>query len=81
MIADTGNGPDPMLDMGPYERQIESIVCPADTDGNGAVDVDDLVRVILGWGSNGDDNNSDVDGSGVVDVDDLVAVILAWGTC
>ena len=25
--------------------------CPADTNGNGAVDVDDLIAIILGWGA------------------------------
>ncbi|MHC5005120.1 MAG: hypothetical protein ACYTJ0_18595, partial [Planctomycetota bacterium] len=53
--------------------------CDADIDGNGVVDVDDLVTVILAWGT--DDAAADVDGNGVVDVDDMVAVILAWGAC
>ncbi len=55
--------------------------CLGDTDGNGAVDVDDLVAVILDWGTDGVANGTDIDGSGLVDVDDLVAVILAWGQC
>jgi hypothetical protein len=54
--------------------------CPADTDDDGDVDVDDLVAVILAWG---DCTNcaADVNGSTVVDVDDLIAVILGWGAC
>ncbi|MHC5005161.1 MAG: EF-hand domain-containing protein, partial [Planctomycetota bacterium] len=57
--------------------------CPADVDGTGAVDVDDLVAVILAWGPCGVPEGcaADVDGSGFIDVDDLVAVILAWGPC
>jgi uncharacterized membrane protein len=57
--------------------------CPADTDGSGGVDVDDLVTVILGWGACAPpaDCPGDVNDSGAVDVDDLVAVILAWGPC
>jgi hypothetical protein len=57
--------------------------CPADTDNSGAVDVDDLVAVILGWGECPAKGGcpADVDDSGVVDVDDLVAVILGWGAC
>jgi hypothetical protein len=55
--------------------------CPADTDGGGEVNVDDLVAVILAWGTDGAGLNADVDGSGIVDVDDLVAVIIAWGPC
>jgi probable HAF family extracellular repeat protein len=51
-------------------------VAPADIDASGAVNVDDLIAVILAWGS--DDPVADIDGDGVVEVDDLVAVILAW---
>jgi hypothetical protein len=47
--------------------------------GNGAVDVDDLILVILSWGQT--DVPADINGSGVVDVDDLIAVILNWGPC
>jgi hypothetical protein len=54
--------------------------CPADTDGSGAVDVDDLVAVILAWGPCVE-CPADIDDSGTVDVDDLVAVILGWGPC
>jgi hypothetical protein len=54
--------------------------CPADVDGSGEVDVDDLVTVILQWGTDGADGG-DVDGSGEVDVDDIVAVVLDWGAC
>ena len=36
---------------GPYIDNLSwNVVCPADVDGSGVVDVDDLVRVILGWG-------------------------------
>jgi subtilisin-like proprotein convertase family protein len=55
--------------------------CPEDIDNSGAVDVDDLVAVILGWGPCGKSCPADIDDSGAVDVDDLVAVILAWGPC
>jgi YVTN family beta-propeller protein len=60
--------------------------CPADVDGSGSVDVDDLVAVILGWGACADcvpptDCPADTDGNCAVDVDDLVAVILGWGAC
>jgi hypothetical protein len=55
--------------------------CPADTDGNGAVDVDDLLDAILDWGTDGSLNNSDVTHDGIVNVDDLIAIILSWGPC
>ncbi len=53
--------------------------CPSDIDGNGAVDVTDLVIVITTWNQVG--GSGDVNGDGTVDVLDLVEVILAWGPC
>jgi len=51
--------------------------CPADTDGNGVVDVIDLLAVIDGWGT----DSSDMNGDGTTDVLDLLAVIDGWGDC
>ncbi|MHC4908638.1 MAG: dockerin type I domain-containing protein [Planctomycetota bacterium] len=53
--------------------------CTGDVNIDGVVDVQDLVEVILQWGSPG--GPADVNGDGIVDVQDLVEVILAWGTC
>jgi hypothetical protein len=55
--------------------------CVGDTNNSGAVDVDDLVAVILAWGPCPAPCGADVNNSGTVDVDDLVGVILAWGPC
>jgi hypothetical protein len=55
--------------------------CPADTNGDGVVDVNDLIAVALGWGTDGSQNNSDLDDDGVVGVDDLLLVITGWGVC
>jgi hypothetical protein len=53
---------------------------PADVNGDGVVDVDDLVLVVLTWGPcQGSPCPGDVNDDGQVDVDDLIAVILAWG--
>jgi hypothetical protein len=82
-VTDTGSGTPPIVDMGAYERQI-AVACVGDTNDSGAVDVDDLVAVILAWGDCPKPPAScdaDVNDSGTVDVDDLVAVILAWGPC
>jgi DNA-binding beta-propeller fold protein YncE len=49
--------------------------------GNGIVNVEDLVAVVLAWGECPIPCSADVDGSGTVDVQDLVVVILAWGPC
>jgi hypothetical protein len=57
----------------------EPLPCPADIDGSGGVNVDDLLAVIAGWGGTG--GPADIDADGDVDVDDLLAVIGAWGDC
>jgi hypothetical protein len=52
-----------------------------DVTGDGVVNVDDLVEVILAWGACPVPPGpcpADVDGDGLVDVDDLVLVILNW---
>ena len=54
----------------------------ADLNANGAVDVPDLIKVILSWGPVDDpaeDLVADVNNDGVVGVQDLTAVILNWG--
>jgi hypothetical protein len=54
---------------------------PGDVNGDGEVDVDDLVAVILGWGTCADCAacDADVNSDCTVDVDDLIVVILNWG--
>ncbi len=55
---------------------------PGYTNGDGVVDVDDLIAVILAWGQCPTPPATcpaDVNHSGVVDVDDLIMVILNWG--
>jgi hypothetical protein len=51
--------------------------CPGDATGDGVVDVDDIVAVVLAFGST--DPDADVTGDGIVDVDDIVAVVLDFG--
>ena len=53
--------------------------CEGDIDGNGTVEVTDLLEVIAAWGSS--DANADIDGSGTVDVSDLLLVVANWGSC
>jgi hypothetical protein len=82
----------------PNGQQGESIIditvacsCPEDIDGNGTVDVDDLIAVVLGWGpcpgTCPPHCPPDIapigppQGNCSVDVDDLIAVILGWGPC
>jgi hypothetical protein len=58
-------------------------LCPADVNGSGAVDIDDLLTVINAWGSTGAPGTvpGDVNQSGMTDIDDLLLVINAWGMC
>jgi uncharacterized membrane protein len=58
--------------------------CPADVTSDGAIDVDDLIAVILGFGpcpAPPQPCPPDINLSGSVDVDDLIAIILNWGRC
>jgi hypothetical protein len=59
------------------ERLVPGNELPGDVNGDGVVDVVDLVMVISAWGTA--DAAADVDQDGVVGVADLVAVITNWG--
>ena len=54
----------------------------ADLDGDGVVNVDDLVALLAGWGPCPDPPTlcADVTGDGEVDVDDLLSLLQAWST-
>ena len=60
--------------------ELDNAACPspADVNGDGVVDVQDLVAVILAWGPCAAPCPEDIDASGEVDVADLVAVVLSW---
>jgi hypothetical protein len=52
--------------------------CPEDVNGDGSVNVTDVLALIANFGNSGE---GDVDGNGVVDVTDLLAMMSAWGPC
>ena len=54
--------------------------CAGDVDGDGTVNVDDIVEVILSWGETGS-NPADLNGDFVVDMQDLVLVLNYYGQC
>lgn len=54
--------------------------CRADVDGNGAVDVADLVTLLAAWGPC-PACPADIDDDGVVGVADLIELLGAWGVC
>ena len=60
-------------------EDICSAPCPEDINGDGQINVTDLLEIVGAWGSNNPD--LDLDGSGIVDTPDLLAVIAAWGVC
>lgn len=51
--------------------------CPTDVDGDGNVNVADLLIVLGAWGTPG----GDITGDGTTNVADLLAVLGAWGPC
>ena len=54
--------------------------CPADLNGDGAVNGSDLTALLGAWGAaNG--SNADLNGDGQVNGSDLTALLGAWGNC
>jgi predicted outer membrane repeat protein len=76
LTEDSGVG-FPCVDMGAYEYQAEA-PCPGDLDGNGMVDVTDLLALLGNFGGTGD---GDINDDGVIDVSDLLILLGAWGPC
>lgn len=54
--------------------------CPADVNGDQAVDIDDLFQVLSAWGACVD-CPEDINTDGLVDIDDVFEVLAAWGPC
>ncbi|MCH8152565.1 MAG: hypothetical protein IH830_09365 [Planctomycetes bacterium] len=55
--------------------------CPWDLDGNGVVNVLDLLEVVHNFGPCDGECPADFDGDGIVDVSDLLALIANLGEC
>jgi hypothetical protein len=78
-----------MLTGGFWAEASPAVSCHGDVNNSGAVDVDDLIAVVLGWGGCAGcppahcptDIAPIPDGNCATDVDDLIAIILAWGDC
>lgn len=59
-------------------------VCPADVNSSGAVDTDDLIALVGGWGSCVGSCRqclADIDDNCQVNTDDLIVLIGSWGPC
>ena len=53
--------------------------CPSDIDGDGFVNVNDLLTIIDQWGSTS--SPADINDDGIVNVSDLLMVVGSWGPC
>ena len=69
------------LDSWTIDIYVTAPPCPADLNGDGAVDGADLTIVLSDWGCAGADCVGDLDGSGEVDGADLTIILSAWGNC
>ncbi len=80
--ADTGNpdGVNHMVDIGPYEFQGVTAL-PGDIDGNGVVNIADLLMLLAAWGRCGDCGNcpEDLNGDCTVGITDLLILLANWG--
>ena len=80
----TGDLDSSITEAGIDNFQVDTFICPAgctaDVSGDGAVDVVDMVNIILAWGACGG-CPEDVNGDDVVDVQDLVEVVINFGPC
>jgi subtilisin family serine protease len=56
----------------------ESLGVPGDVNGDGVVNVSDVVLLLVAWGSCDANCDADLDGDGLVAVSDLVIVFLNW---
>ncbi len=52
-----------------------------DVNGDGFVNVQDLLAVIDQWGVCDDECSADFNGDGTVNITDLLIVLDAWGPC
>jgi hypothetical protein len=56
---------------------VSAPACPADLNGDGAIDAADLATLLSSWGS----PKNDLDGDGVVAASDLATMLSSWGVC
>jgi hypothetical protein len=76
--VDTGYGDPPIVDMGAYE--FRGTPCSWDLDGDGTVNVLDLLQLIASFGPC-EGCPADFNGDGLVTVVDLLALIANFGPC
>jgi hypothetical protein len=62
-----------------YDYTVVS-TCPADLDGNGAVDITDFLALLAAWGTD-PGGPPDLDGDGDVGIADFLQLLGSWGRC
>ena len=72
---------DPVLDLDLDGELDVCNACPADIDGSGDVDTDDLLTILAQWGPCASGCTGDIDGDFTVGVDDLLLLVGTWGLC
>lgn len=76
-------GASPTGGAGTLDITLTPTSCPPDINGDGIVDLSDIVGVLSAYGSASGDPlwnpAADIDGNGIVDLSDLVAVLAAYG--
>ncbi len=72
-------GDPPVVDMGAYEFQAAP-PCPWDLNGDGVVNVLDLIELVMSFGPC-EDCPADFDDDGFVNVLDLITLIMNFGPC
>ena len=60
---------------------VTDAVCIGDLDGDGSVDIGDLLEILSQWGTCTGGCSADTNDDGRVDVTDLLTVIAKWGSC
>ena len=55
----------------------DSCECPGDLDGDGAIDVNDVLAILGGWGT----SSGDITGDQMTDVNDILLALSLWGGC
>ena len=73
------NDPDEII--GPFVDNGDNTlcVCPPDINGNGTVDVNDVLVIVAQWNTSGP--QADVNQDGIVDITDLLVTLDEFGPC
>jgi len=55
--------------------------CVGDSNSDGVIDIDDLLKLLGYWGPCPGCTDVDLDANGQVDIDDMLTLLGAWGAC